>query len=396
MDYSRRELARMALAGLALPRFAGDVLRADTRFGGVMIGVQTYSFRSLPTAAARLAAVKSMGVSSIELMSGDAEGLAGAPAAPTFGGGRGTGRPGGPAGPGGPSASSTTAGAPPSAPAPGVAPSVPAPREAAAGASPAAGSPTAPAPGPGGGQGRRGRATLTPEQEAEQAAARATAREELRKWRLAATDDRWKAVRKQVNDAGADLRILCYNMNVNTTQDDEIDYAFRMAKAMGVKAISSSTQISMAKRLVPFLEKYKIPFAFHGHAEVNNPDETSTEATFETALSVNPYIMANLDIGHYVVAGGDPIAFINKHHARITNLHLKDRTKAVAADAAKDIAAKPAGNLPFGQGETPIKDVLRLLKKMKWNIPANIEFEYNGDPLVEVPKCIQYCKDALV
>jgi sugar phosphate isomerase/epimerase len=111
---------------------------------------------------------------------------------------------------------------------------------------------------------------------------------------------------------------------------------------------------------------------------------------------VNPYFMANLDIGHYVALGGDPIAFINKHHARITNLHLKDRTKAIAADTAKGIAAKPAGNLPFGQGETPIKDVLRLLKKMKWNIPANIEFEYNGDPLVEVPKCIQYCKDALL
>jgi len=24
-----------------------------------------------------------------------------------------------------------------------------------------------------------------------------------------------------------------------------------------------------------------------------------------------------------------------------------------------------------------------------------VEFEYDGDPLVEVPKCLQYCKDAL-
>jgi sugar phosphate isomerase/epimerase len=384
MDYSRRELATLALAGLALPRFVGDVLRADTKFGGVMIGVQTYSFRSLPTAAARLAAVKSMGVSSIELMSGDAEGLAGAPTIPSFGGGRGAGRPGGPSGSGAPSPA-PAAGAPPSAPAAGEAP-------AATSASASSGSATVPAPGSGQGRPGRGAPTLTPEQTAAQAAAR----EEFRKWRLAASDERWKAVRKQVNDAGAELRILCYNMSVTNTQDDEIDYAFRMAKAMGVKAISSSTQISMAKRLVPFLEKYKIPFAFHGHAAVNNPDETSTETTFETALAVNPYIMANLDIGHYVVAGGDPVAFLNKHHARITNLHLKDRTKAVAADAAKGIVAKPAGTPPFGQGEVPIKDVLRLLKKMKWNIPAYVEFEYTGDPLIEVPKCIQYCKDALV
>jgi sugar phosphate isomerase/epimerase len=285
-------MGKMALAGLTVPHLFRGRLLADTRFNGVLVGVQTYSFRALPTARERLAAVKSMGISSVELMSGDAEGLAAAP----------TGR------------------------------------------------------GPGAA--------------------------ELAAWRLAATDNTWKGVREQVNGAGAELRILCYNMNVKNTEDAEIDYAFRMAKALEVKAISSSTQNSMARRLVPFLDKYKIPFAFHGHASVNNPDETSTQATFEAVMAVHPLIRANLDIGHFVVAGGDPVAFLNKHHARITNLHLKDRTKA-------------GGNVAFGLGETPIKDVLQLLRKMKWDIPANIEFEYQGDPLVEVPKCIQYCKDAL-
>jgi sugar phosphate isomerase/epimerase len=305
MRYSRREIGTMAVAGLILPRLAISRVLADTRFNGVMIGVQTYSFRALPTAASRIAAVKSMGISSVELMSGDAEGLAGAPSARGGGAGRGAA-----------------------------------------------------------------------------SEAQASAAEALRTWRMTATDDTWKAVRKQVNDAGAELRILCYNMNVKNTSDEEIDYAFRMARAMEVKAISSSTQNSMAPRLVPFLDKYKIPFAFHGHASVNNPDETSTEATFERVMNVHPLIRANLDIGHYVVAGGDPVAFLNKHQTRVTNLHLKDRTKA-------------GGNVAFGLGETPIKDVLQLLKKMKWDIPANVEFEYQGDPLVEVPKCIQYCKDAL-
>ncbi len=323
MSYSRRDIGKMALAGLAVPYLFDRRLVADTRFGGVTIGVQTYSFRSMQDPNAILAAIKSMGFSAVELMSNHAEALAGAPAGPA---GNGGGR-------------------------------------RAAGAAP------------------RGSAQA--------------AQEDLRQWRAAATDSTWKAVRQQVADTGAELRFLTYNLNVNTSTDEEIDYAFRMAKALGVRGITSSTQISMANRLVPFVEKYQVPFAFHGHAAVNNPDETSTEATFVRALGVHKLFMANLDIGHYVVAGGDPVEFINKHHERITNLHLKDRTKAVAADQAKGIPARPAGNVPFGQGQTPIKDVLQLLKKTKWDITANIEFEYPGDPLVEVPKCIQYCKDAL-
>jgi sugar phosphate isomerase/epimerase len=102
-------------------------------------------------------------------------------------------------------------------------------------------------------------------------------------------------------------------------------------------------------------------------------------------MAESKYIGANLDIGHYVVAGGDPVAFINKHHARITNLHLKDRKK----DGA---------NVPMGEGDVPIKEVLQLLKTQKRDIAANIEFEYSqptSDPLIEVPKCLQFVRAAL-
>jgi sugar phosphate isomerase/epimerase len=43
--YSRRDLGKMALAAIALPRFA-DVTHAQT--AGVRLGVQTYSFREIP------------------------------------------------------------------------------------------------------------------------------------------------------------------------------------------------------------------------------------------------------------------------------------------------------------------------------------------------------------
>ena len=75
------------------------------------------------------------------------------------------------------------------------------------------------------------------------------------------------------------------------------------------------------------------------------------------------------------------------HHARITNLHLKDRKK------------DHGPNTPWGQGDTPIKAVLQLLKQEKYDIPANIELEYEVPPgsslVAEMKKCLAYCKDAL-
>jgi hypothetical protein len=40
--------------------------------------------------------------------------------------------------------------------------------------------------------------------------------------------------------------------------------------------------------------------------------------------------------------------------------------------------------------------VLQLLKQNRYNIPANIEYEYKGaDTVAEVKKCFDYCKKAL-
>ena len=174
-------------------------------------------------------------------------------------------------------------------------------------------------------------------------------------------------------------------MNVRTTTDADIEYAFAMAKALGVEALSTSTQVSMAKRVAPFADKHRMRVAYHGHANVTDPDEVATPASFATCLSHSKYHAVNLDIGHFTAAGFDAVAFLKENHARITNLHLKDRANP----------ANGGANVPWGQGDTPIKEVLQLLSREKWDIPANVEFEYPGDPLVEVPKCFQFCKDAL-
>ncbi len=116
-------------------------------------------------------------------------------------------------------------------------------------------------------------------------------------------------------------------------------------------------------------------FAFSGIA---------TPESFAAAMAMSPYHCVNLDIGHFTAANYDAVAYIKEHHDRITNLHLKDRKK------------DQGDNVVWGQGDTPIKTVLQLLKTEKWDIPANIEYEYRGaDTTTEVGKCFEFCKDAL-
>jgi sugar phosphate isomerase/epimerase len=245
----------------------------------------------------------------------------------------------------------------------------------------------APAPvnfGRGGGGGQRGggRAQLTPEQQ-EQMRAR---QEEIRKWRASATAETWKGVHKKFNDAGIQVAILCYNMNDNM-KDEDIHYGFAMAKGLGVKGISTSTTLTMAKRIAPIADEHKLLVGYHGHDQTSDPNQTATLESYDTLMAYGKYNGINLDIGHFTASNYDAVDFIGKHHDKITNLHLKDRKK------------DHGPNVPWGQGDTPIKAVLQLLKKEKYTFPANIEMEYTvpeGSTLNdEMKKCLAYCKDAL-
>jgi sugar phosphate isomerase/epimerase len=209
-------------------------------------------------------------------------------------------------------------------------------------------------------------------------------REDVRKWRLSVSMDKFKEVRQKFVDAGINLH--AYNLSFRQDfSDEEIDRGFEMGKALGVKVITASSTVSMAARVAPFAAKHKMFVSMHGHSNLKDPEEFCTPESFAKAMAASNAIRVNLDIGHFTAAGFDPVAYIKEHHAKITNLHLKDRKK------------NEGPNTVWGEGDTDIKAVLQLLKKEKYPIPADIEYEYRGesDPVTEVKKCFEYCRAAL-
>jgi sugar phosphate isomerase/epimerase len=207
-------------------------------------------------------------------------------------------------------------------------------------------------------------------------------KEALKAWRANPPLDEIRGVRKKFDDAGIQLYALNYSFNERFT-DQEIERGFDIAKALGVKYITASSNVTTAKRIDPLAQKYKITVAMHNHSNIK-PNEFARPEDFAEALAGrSKYIAINLDIGHFTAAGYDPVSYLEEHHDRIITLHIKDRKK------------DQGPNVPFGEGDTKIKEVLQVLKTKHYKIPANIEFEYKGDPVEEVKKCLAYCKAAL-
>jgi len=241
-----------------------------------------------------------------------------------------------------------------------------------------AGAPQMPMSGRGG-----GRSPLTPEQQA----ARQAAMAKLAEWRASTNAGTWKAVTRKFNDAGVVVALVSYNMQ-DSMKDEDIEYGFAMAKGLGVKALTTSTTLTMAKRIAPIADKHKMRVGYHGHDATNDPNQTATLESYDTLMAYGKYNGINLDIGHFTAAGYDAVAFIRQHHDKITNLHVKDRKKNHGPNVAV-----------WGTGDTPIKEVLQLLKKEKYGFPANLELEYpipeGSDIIAEARKCLAYVKSCL-
>jgi sugar phosphate isomerase/epimerase len=323
MLYTRRELGKLALAGLPA---AGMLLKSgaasgaalagkpDSKWAGVQVGMNIpYNFGPTPvlTADEILERCVQLGVSGLELRSQPVEAFLGVPASVVA-----------------------------AARAPGA------------------------------------RATPTPEQ----AAARTAAVEELRKWRASVPMSKVKEFRRKYEDAGVLIEIVKFD-GIYALSDAELDYSFELAKNLGARAISCEIDVPQTKRVGQFADKHKMMVGYHGHTETG-------PAQWEEAFSFAKYNGANLDIGHFLAGNKtSPVPFLKQHHDRITHVHVKDKTLANV-------------NVPFGQGDTPIKEVLQLIRDNKWKIQATIEFEYpvpqGSNRMTELAKCLKYCKDALV
>jgi sugar phosphate isomerase/epimerase len=198
-------------------------------------------------------------------------------------------------------------------------------------------------------------------------------------WRAGLSMDKFKAMRKMFNDAG--VTIYAYKPVVfgKNNTDAEIEYALNAAKALGATHCNCEMpehDDAQTQRIGDLAAKHKVYVGYHAHTQ-------ATPQLWDTALAQSKYNGINLDIGHYIAGNNtNTLEFIEKHHDRITSMHIKDRK------------VNNGPNTPWGEGDTPIKDVLLFMKKKKYKFAATIELEYKvpagSDDVKEVTKCRDY------
>jgi len=206
-----------------------------------------------------------------------------------------------------------------------------------------------------------------------------------KKWRTSAPMEKFAELRKLYNKAGVKIHIAKFSPE--NWSDEEIDYAFNAAKALGAKGVSTEIGEKSCQKLGPFAEKHGMYAVMHQHLQPGQPDWT-----FEKFLEYSPAIMLNFDAGHYFGATGlHPNGIIEKLHDRIVSVHMKDKTGPKGTP--------PNTNMEWGKGETPVADILLLLQKKEWPINVDIELEYpvpeGSDAVAEVKKCVEYCRNIL-
>jgi len=342
----RRRFIGIAAAAVAYP-FIPRIVRGnhilsgvkpDSVFGGVQIGAITYSYRNLPgtSAEATLDYLLQSGLSSCELMYGPIEESVGAPAVNVM-----------------EIMAQFREQNPPEPP-----DSIPE------------------------GTQRRPRFQMTPEMRE----AITKKQEELITWRKTVSSmDKFESIRKMYNDAGVKINIVKFDtIGAEGMSAEEMVYMFSVAKTMGARGITTELNENKAKILGPLADKHKMAIGFHNHTQLK-PDTYSTGPYF----SFGKGIMSNLDIGHYAAGNGESaLSLVEElgNQERLLTIHLKDRTF-------------DGKTVPFGEGDAQVAEILQLIRKNKWDIPCDIELEYpvpeDSDPIKEVKKCVDFCKNVL-
>ncbi|TDB64167.1 sugar phosphate isomerase/epimerase family protein [Arundinibacter roseus] len=224
------------------------------------------------------------------------------------------------------------------------------------------------------------RGNLTDQQKAE----RAEYAKKMAEWRASVSMDKFVQLRKMYKNAGVSIYGYKPNALGPNNTDAEVDYTFRAAKALGANqaTVELPTDSAQSKRLGLIAAKHKIYVGYHGHLQ-------QTYTAWDEAIQQSKYNAMNFDMGHYVAAGHDPIPLLTDKHQHIVSMHTKDRKSK----------ANGGANVPWGEGDTPIVEVLQMMRKNKYKFPATIELEYpvpdGSDAVKETAKCVEYARKAL-
>ena len=163
-----------------------------------------------------------------------------------------------------------------------------------------------------------------------------------------------------------------------------VEKAYRFAKALGAPVVAGCISKPDAGEILPEVEKWGkaigIRYAIENHPAPN------LESPEDVADAIGPYetVGANLDTGIYNMMGYDVLAAADLLREKVYHIHLKDTKKGSSG-----------GCLPIGDGDAPLKELLRKARDWGYEDMISVEYEHSADPAPGLKKSIKYIREAL-
>lgn len=195
-------------------------------------------------------------------------------------------------------------------------------------------------------------------------------------------EDLIKLVKNKLNEYG--LALVSYGVVDFENTEENMGKVFDFAKEMGIKTIVTEPESDDPSLLEHMVKKYDINIAIHNHPEPSKYFHPETVLNYTQALDER--IGSCADTGHWMRAGINPVEALRLLEGRIIDVHLKDRNK---------FGTEEAFDVPFGQGEANIHDILAELTLQNYSGYLVIEHENPDDadnPSPAVKKGIEYIK----
>ncbi len=194
--------------------------------------------------------------------------------------------------------------------------------------------------------------------------------------------DSFRAIRQKFDDAG----IAIYGLSgFHWSTDEELGRTFEVAEVLGARLITLTVTLPAARRIVPAVEKSKFLVGIQGNPNMNatTPDAISKPEQYQEAVGLSKSYGISFDIGDATGGGYDALQFVRTYHDRISLIYLKDRRKDRLS-------------VPYGEGDTPVAEVLRFVRDGKYPIRCYLDCDYKTtNRAADVKRSFEYAKLAL-
>jgi L-ribulose-5-phosphate 3-epimerase len=186
-------------------------------------------------------------------------------------------------------------------------------------------------------------------------------------------------MKRRMADQG--ISMPSYYAGLNTDKDAAVK-AFEFAKEMGSTTIVAEPPVEAFDMIEKLCDEFKINLAIHNHPKAPNYTNWDPANVAAACKGRGKRIGACCDTGHWVRSGLNPVDCLKIMEGRIISFHLKD-----VAESGKP----EARDVPLGQGKADYVNVLKELKRQKYQGVMTVEYEHESPQLVEdVAQCLAF------